>query len=101
MMEPAYAATKGAVINLTRELAAEWARKGIRVNAIAPGWFASEMTAEMVDDERSLAYIRRGCPLQRMGEPHELDGILLFLASDASSYCIGQTLTIDGGWTIR
>jgi NAD(P)-dependent dehydrogenase (short-subunit alcohol dehydrogenase family) len=101
MKDAAYGASKGAVVNLTRALASEWAPRGVRVNAIAPGWFVSEMTEEMVDDERSEAYIRRGCPLGRMGERWELDGILLFLASDASTYCIGQTIVVDGGWTIR
>ena len=76
-----YCATKGAVVNLTRELACQWARKGVRVNAIAPGWFPSEMTEEMFDDESSMAYMRRNCPMARGGEPDELDGALLFLAS--------------------
>lgn len=97
----AYAASKGAVVNLTRALAVEWAMRGVRVNAIAPGWFPSEMTAGMVEDESSQRYIRRFCPMERMGRTEELDGALLFLASDASSYCTGQTLAIDGGWTAR
>lgn len=96
-----YCATKGAVVNLTRELAAQWARKGVRVNALAPGWFPSEMTAGMVDDERSTAWVKANCPMGRFGESHELDGALLFLASDASTYCTGQVLTVDGGWTAR
>lgn len=99
--DAAYTASKGAVVNLTRELAAQWATRGVRVNALAPGWFPSEMTAGMVHDERSQQYIRRFCPMQRMGHEHELDGALLFLASDASSYYTGQTLTVDGGWTAR
>jgi NAD(P)-dependent dehydrogenase (short-subunit alcohol dehydrogenase family) len=99
--QASYCASKGAVINLTRELAAQWARKGVRVNALAPGWFPSEMTAEMVVDESSIQFVQRTCPMGRFGEPHELDGALLFLASDASSYCTGQTLAIDGGWTAR
>jgi NAD(P)-dependent dehydrogenase (short-subunit alcohol dehydrogenase family) len=96
-----YVASKSAVNGLTRELAAQWARDGIRVNAIAPGFFASEMTAELVEDERSQRWFERMCPMGRPGRPEELDGILLFLASDASSYCTGQVFAIDGGWTIR
>jgi len=99
--QASYCASKGAIINLTRELATQWARKGVRVNALAPGWFPSEMTAEMFADESSMTYVQRNCPMARTGEPHELDGALLFLCSDASSYCTGQVLTIDGGWTAR
>jgi hypothetical protein len=96
-----YVASKSAVNGLTRELAAQWAPDGVRVNAIAPGWFPSEMTAELLADERSRRWFERHCPLGRPGRVDELDGALLFLASDASSYCTGQVLTIDGGWTIR
>lgn len=96
-----YVASKSAVNGLTRELAAQWARDGVRVNAIAPGFFASEMTAELLEDERSKRWFERMCPMGRPGRPDELDGILLFLASDASSYCTGQIFAIDGGWTIR
>jgi len=94
-----YAASKGGVVNLTRELAAQWARHGVRVNAIAPGWFPSEMTAEMLGDERGMRYIERTVPMRRPGREGELDGVLLFLASDASSYVCGQTIAVDGGWT--
>jgi NAD(P)-dependent dehydrogenase (short-subunit alcohol dehydrogenase family) len=96
-----YVASKSAVNGLTRELAAQWAREGVRVNAIAPGFFRSEMTADLVEDERSQRWFERLCPMGRPGRPEELDGILLFLASDASSYCTGQIFAIDGGWTIR
>lgn len=96
-----YCAAKGAVINLTRELACQWAREGIRVNAIAPGFFPSEMTEALETDERAHAYIRRNCPVGRLGRRDELDGAMLFLASDASTYCTGQMLTVDGGWTAR
>jgi len=96
-----YSATKGAIINLTRELAVQWARKGVRVNALCPGWFPSEMTAEMLADDGSTEFMKRNCPMARFGEPSELDGALLFLASDASSYMTGQTLVVDGGWTAR
>jgi len=96
---PSYAASKGGLIALTRELAGEWSRRGVRVNALAPGWFESEMTADMFADERSMAWVRRKAPMGRPGQPHELDGSLLFLASDASSYVTGQVLAVDGGWT--
>jgi NAD(P)-dependent dehydrogenase (short-subunit alcohol dehydrogenase family) len=94
-----YAASKGGLVALTRELAAQWSRRGVRVNAIAPGWFESEMTAEMFADERSMAWVARKAPMGRPGEPHELDGALLYLVSDASSYVTGQVLAVDGGWT--
>ena len=95
-----YAASKGAVVNLTRELALQWARKGVRVNALCPGWFESEMTAGM-HDEGSQRYVRTNTPIPRMGRPEELDGALLLLASDASSFMTGQSLIVDGGWTAR
>ena len=96
-----YAASKAAVNGLTRELANQWAADGVRVNAIAPGWFPSEMTDELLADERSRRWLERQCPMGRIGRVDELDGILLFLASDASSYCTGQVIAVDGGWTIR
>jgi NAD(P)-dependent dehydrogenase (short-subunit alcohol dehydrogenase family) len=97
--QASYTASKGAVVNLTRELAAQWSKHGVRVNAVAPGWFPSEMTAGMFEDERSMRYIERTVPMMRAGRADELDGVLLFLASDASSYVCGQTLAVDGGWT--
>jgi len=96
-----YAASKGAVINLTRELACQWARKGVRVNALAPGWFPTEMTAGMESDEAAVSFVKTHCPMARMGEVRELDGALLLLASDAGSYITGETLLVDGGWTAR
>jgi NAD(P)-dependent dehydrogenase (short-subunit alcohol dehydrogenase family) len=98
--QAAYAASKGAVVSLTRELAAQWAREGIRVNAIAPGWFPTEMTTGLFNDEKGLRYIERTVPMGRGGRDSELDGVLLFLASDASSYVTGQSILVDGGWTI-
>ena len=96
-----YVASKAGLIGVTRELAVQWARKGVRVNALAPGWFPSEMTQDMTtSEEGGLRWIRRHDPMGRPGEPHELDGALLFLASDASSYVTGQVLAVDGGWTI-
>ena len=99
--QASYTASKGAVVNLTRELGAQWGRKGVRVNAIAPGYFPSEMTAEMWGDDSTMNYIRRNTPMGRGGAEHELDGVLLFLAGDASSYVTGQTIAVDGGWTAR
>jgi NAD(P)-dependent dehydrogenase (short-subunit alcohol dehydrogenase family) len=100
--QASYAASKGAVVSLTRELACQWARRGVRVNAIAPGWFPSELTQDdMFGDERSMAYLRRNCPMGRGGEVDELDGVLLFLASGASTYVTGTTIPVDGGWTAR
>jgi hypothetical protein len=99
--QASYCASKGGVVNLTRELGAQWARKGVRVNAIAPGFFASEMTGDMMTEEGSMRYLRRNTPMGRVGAEHELDGVLLFLASDASSFVTGQTIAVDGGWTAR
>jgi NAD(P)-dependent dehydrogenase (short-subunit alcohol dehydrogenase family) len=95
-----YCASKGAVVNLTRELALQWARRGIRVNALCPGWFPSEMTAPM-EEESSQAWIRTNTPIPRMGEEHELDGAFLLLATPANSFLTGQSLIVDGGWTAR
>jgi NAD(P)-dependent dehydrogenase (short-subunit alcohol dehydrogenase family) len=95
-----YAASKGGLVTLTRELAAQWARHGVRVNALAPGYFHSEMTdGTMFGDEQSEAWLARRTPLGRGGDEHELDGALLFLASAASSYVTGTVIPVDGGWT--
>jgi NAD(P)-dependent dehydrogenase (short-subunit alcohol dehydrogenase family) len=96
-----YVASKAAVNGLTRELASQWGPDGVRVNAIAPGWFPSELTAELLADDSTKRWFARNCPLGRPGRVDELDGVLLFLASDASTYCTGQVIVVDGGWTIR
>jgi len=96
-----YTATKGAVINLTKELAVQWARKGVRVNALCPGWFPSEMTDGMDTDPGSLAFMSSNCPMVRFGEVSELDGALLLLATPAGSYMTGTTVVVDGGWLAR
>jgi NAD(P)-dependent dehydrogenase (short-subunit alcohol dehydrogenase family) len=96
-----YCASKGAVVNLTRELALQWARKGVRVNALCPGWFPSEMTEGMESDPGSQQFLAANSPIPRMGELHELDGALLLLASSASTFLTGQSIVVDGGWTAR
>lgn len=97
---PGYATAKGGLHNLTRELAVQWARRGIRVNALAPAWFETEMnSAEMFHTDSGRNYVESGTPMGRGGEPHELDGALLLLASDAGSYLTGHILLVDGGWT--
>ena len=93
-----YAASKGAIVNLTRSLAAQWAANGIRVNSLAPGWFESELTVELFSNEGPLKWAQRRTPMGRTGREDELDGPLLFLASSASSFMTGQTLVVDGGW---
>src|SRR4051794_11105121 len=97
--EAGYAASKGGLVNLSRELGAQWARKGIRVNAIAPGWFESEMTEDMFAEESGHKWVARRAPMGRHGREGEPDVELLYLASDASSYVTGQILAVDGGWT--
>ncbi len=100
MKTTSYAAAKAGLHNLTRELASQWARKGVRVNAIGPGWFRTEMNDQMFDTDSGMSYITSGAPMGRPGNPGELNGALLFLASEASSYVTGQILFVDGGWTI-
>jgi NAD(P)-dependent dehydrogenase (short-subunit alcohol dehydrogenase family) len=93
-----YAASKAGLIGLTRELAASWGRKGIRVNAIAPGFFHSRLADKVIDIyERS---IQENNIIPRIGEEGELKGAAVFLASDASSYVTGQTIVVDGGMTV-
>lgn len=96
-----YAASKAGIIGLTRELAGQWGRRGIRVNAIVPGWFDTEMTDGLFSNDRSAGWVRRNTMLGRGGETGEVDGALLFLASAASSYVTGHALVVDGGWTAR
>jgi len=99
--QPGYTAAKGGLINLTRELALEWARHGIRVNAIAPGYISTELTDEMIAGESGRKWIERNTPMRRPGEVTELDGAMLLLTSDAGSYITGETIAIDGGWLAR
>lgn len=95
-----YVASKAGLIGLTKELAVQWSRYGIRVNALAPGFFPSEMTSDVLSEgEPGRLLIDARTPLGRPGRPEELDGPLLLLASSASSYMTGQVLVVDGGWT--
>ena len=97
-----YVASKSGLIGLTRELAKQWAPEGIRVNAVAPGYFRSGLTEEMfAGDAPGLRHIQRNTLMRRAGEIDEFDGALLLLASDAGSYITGQTIVVDGGWTAR
>ena len=100
-LQPAYAASKAGLVNLSRDLGVQWARHGIRVNALCPGYFETELTQVMFDDESMTNWINRNTAMRRGGQIHELDGAALFLASDASSYVTGTTLVVDGGWTAR
>lgn len=95
----AYTTSKAALIHLTRDLAAQWAARGVRVNAIAPGQMESGLTLSVPDD--TVAAMRADIPMQRLGRPHELAAAVAWLASDGASYVTGQTLVIDGGLTLR
>jgi NAD(P)-dependent dehydrogenase (short-subunit alcohol dehydrogenase family) len=98
----AYSASKAGMLGMTRDLAMQWsARRGIRVNALAPSFFSSELTDPLLADEVGQQKVLSRTPLGRIGEPHELSGALLLLASDAGSYITGVTLPVDGGWTLH
>ena len=98
---PAYTAAKHGVAGLTKALANEWAAKNINVNAIAPGYFDTDMCAAIKADPAREAKVRDRIPAGRWGTPEELVGPLLFLASDASRYVHGHVLVVDGGWMVR
>lgn len=100
--QAAYNASKAAVSQLARSLAVEWAPQQIRVNAIAPGYFLSDMTRQFLTSNAGLARTwTESIPLGRMGEPEDLHGLAVYLASDSSRYLTGQTIVIDGGYTSR
>ena len=95
----AYCASKGGVAMLTKALANEWAQHNITVNAIGPAYFESEMTDQFVNTDMFTMAVKAYCPMGRVGKAGELDGAIIYFASDASSYTTGQLLTVDGGWT--
>jgi NAD(P)-dependent dehydrogenase (short-subunit alcohol dehydrogenase family) len=95
----AYSASKAALLSLTRNLAVAWARKGVRVNALAPSWFPTEMTQMNTSNPAWLEQHNTFSPIGRLGKEDELDGALLFLASDLSSFVTGQAIVVDGGWS--
>lgn len=98
---PAYAASKGAVAQLTKALANEWASQGINVNAIAPGYMRTDNTAALQRDEVRNRQILERIPAKRWGEPNDVCGAAVFLASPASDYIHGHVLVVDGGWLSR
>ncbi|MDH7484938.1 MAG: SDR family oxidoreductase, partial [Anaerolineae bacterium] len=98
---PAYAASKGGVAQLTKALSNEWAGRGINVNAIAPGYMKTEMTAALVNDPQREPFIRARIPAGRWGVPDDLKGVVLFLASAASDYVHGAIIPVDGGFLGR
>ena len=94
-----YPASKAALLHLTRAMALEWARYGIRANALVPGYFQTEMSTGYLESERGQGMLKR-MPMRRLGDPAELSGALLLLASDASKYMTGSTVTVDGGLSL-
>ena len=98
---PAYASAKGGVGQLTKALSNEWSSKGINVNAIAPGYIATDMNEALINDEARAASILARIPAGRWGNPEDFKGSVVYLASRASRYVCGEILTVDGGWMGR
>ena len=96
-----YGASRGGIRQLTMSLAADWGPHGITVNCLAPGWFKTAQTAVMYENPEWVAYLTEKIPLGRPGRPDDLDGTVVFLASDASAYITGQTLLVDGGISVN
>ena len=98
---PAYAASKGAVAQLTKALCNEWSSRGVNVNAVAPGYMATDMNTALLADPDRLAQISVRIPAGRWGKPEDIGNVVVFLASSASAYVHGQVLAVDGGWLAR
>jgi len=101
MQVPAYTASKHGLLGITRALANEWTERGIRVNGIAPGWMATDLTAALRDDPARDEALLARLPIGRWGEPADLAGAVVYLASDASSYVSGSFIAVDGGYLAR
>ena len=101
MQVPAYTASKHGLLGITRALANEWTERGIRVNGIAPGWMATELTAALREDPARDEALLARLPIGRWGEPADLAGAVVYLASDASSYVSGSFIAVDGGYLAR
>ena len=97
--QAAYASSKGAIDQLTKVLAIEWANASVQVNGLAPTYFETDLTRPLYEDPERKAFIEDRTPMGRWGQPHELAGAVIFLASDASDFVTGQTILVDGGWT--
>src|ERR1700761_3017397 len=95
---PAYAAAKGGVAQLTKALSNEWASQGVNVNAIAPGYIATDMNAALLQDDTRRRQIMERIPQGRFGNPDDFKGAVVYLASNASAYVNGEILVVDGGW---
>jgi len=101
MTVPAYAASKGAVAQLTKALCNEWSGRGVNVNAVAPGYMATEMNAALLADPVRLEQLSTRIPAGRWGQPQDIGNVVVFLASAAAGYVHGQVLAVDGGWMAR
>jgi len=98
--QAAYAASKGGIVQLTKVMAIEWAGSNIQVNAIGPTYFETPLVAALRNDPERFRFINERTPMGRWGQPEELEGTVVFLASKASNFITGQTIYVDGGWTI-